>query len=218
MENYYYTYETTNLTNGRKYIGQHCTHNMNDDYFGSSKELKEDVKKGHKVKVDIINHHSNIWDLGRDEHKLINERKAVVDPIYYNKTNFLCFNKTFIYGQTDEVKRKVSEALKGRPVWNSGGTNPKAKEWWASLSDEEYKEICRKNSEGQKGRKGVQWTEEQKKQISESCTGIKRSEETKQKMRKPKSPEHIAKMKESAKKGWEKRRKNKQLIGNQKTA
>lgn len=33
MESYYYVYETQNLTNGKKYIGQHCTHDLNDGYL-----------------------------------------------------------------------------------------------------------------------------------------------------------------------------------------
>ena len=57
---YYYLYETTNLTNKRKYIGQHCTYDMNDGYYGTSKELKEDIKSGHNYKVNI----KKAWDSG----------------------------------------------------------------------------------------------------------------------------------------------------------
>ena len=41
----YYIYITTNLINGKRYIGQHKTDNPNDSYLGSGKLLKEALVK-----------------------------------------------------------------------------------------------------------------------------------------------------------------------------
>ena len=41
----YYIYEVTNLVNGKTYIGQHITDNLEDGYLGSGKALKAAIKK-----------------------------------------------------------------------------------------------------------------------------------------------------------------------------
>jgi group I intron endonuclease len=41
----YYIYEVTNLVNGKTYIGQHITDNLEDGYLGSGKALKSAIKK-----------------------------------------------------------------------------------------------------------------------------------------------------------------------------
>lgn len=44
----YYIYRTTNLINGKTYIGQHETSDMlNDSYIGSGKLIKRAFQKGH---------------------------------------------------------------------------------------------------------------------------------------------------------------------------
>lgn len=41
----YYIYEVTNLVNGKTYIGQHITDDLEDGYLGSGKALKSAIKK-----------------------------------------------------------------------------------------------------------------------------------------------------------------------------
>lgn len=44
MEDTFIIYETTNLINGKIYVGQHCT-SANDGYLGSGKIIKKAIKK-----------------------------------------------------------------------------------------------------------------------------------------------------------------------------
>lgn len=135
MENaFYYTYETTNLTNGRKYIGQHCTYNLNDGYYCSDKDLKYDVKvNGHKYVTIILEHFTNIFDLGDAEYNEIKSRNAHNDINYYNDRLHKYYNYSFEYGRSEATKQKIratmranpkkyGQANKGRKAWNSGLT------------------------------------------------------------------------------------------------
>ena len=103
--NYYYLYETVNLTNGKKYIGQHCTHKMDDNYFGSSTQLKEDIKSGHRYKVNVLKTFDNIYELGFAEFMEIKNRNAIKDPTYYNKDGRIHFNYAFIKPKKTKKKK-----------------------------------------------------------------------------------------------------------------
>jgi hypothetical protein len=156
---YYFVYETTNLTRKEKelkpfiYVGQHCTKDLSDGYFGSCKELKEDIAKGDKCVREIVQHYNNIYHLGDAEHERIKGLNAVNDPIYYNKRNPLCYNEPFEYGLSEEQKRKMSKSLKGIVAWNKG------------LKNCYSKEVIKKWSED---RKGYKHTEESKRKMSEA--------------------------------------------------
>jgi hypothetical protein len=45
IKKYHYVYKTINTIDGRYYIGAHSTDDIDDSYFGSSKELLSDIKK-----------------------------------------------------------------------------------------------------------------------------------------------------------------------------
>lgn len=42
---FYGIYKITNLVNGKMYIGQHTTENIDDGYMGSGKIIKQAIKK-----------------------------------------------------------------------------------------------------------------------------------------------------------------------------
>jgi group I intron endonuclease len=46
---YYFIYLVENLINGKKYVGFHSTHNINDLYYGSGSYIKKAIKKYRKV-------------------------------------------------------------------------------------------------------------------------------------------------------------------------
>ena len=45
METYFILYKTTNLINGKSYIGIHKTNNLNDGYLGSGFAITEAIEK-----------------------------------------------------------------------------------------------------------------------------------------------------------------------------
>lgn len=171
----WYIYRTTNLINGKDYIGQHLDHG--DEYWGSGTMLKRALKKYGKenFKKEIL------------EDNILSQEEADKKELYYIKTAKLVgkaeYNEIddrytphvrvitngYIFSQrtrermsearkgkkpyvmTEEIKNKISEGLKGNTPWNKG------------LS-------CKPLSE------------EHKNKISEALKGIKRSEETKKKI------------------------------------
>ena len=65
----YFIYETTNLVNGNKYIGQHRTKNINDSYLGSGIILKRAIVKYGRdnFKREILEFCSNAKELSERE-------------------------------------------------------------------------------------------------------------------------------------------------------
>lgn len=51
---YGYVYETVNLINGKRYIGQHSKKYFDKNYYGSGKHLKSAIKKYGKENFDVI--------------------------------------------------------------------------------------------------------------------------------------------------------------------
>lgn len=78
---YFYIYKTTNLINGKFYIGMHTTSNLNDGYIGSGKHLKSSIKKYGKenFKKEILEFLPNKQELIKREREIINE-EILNDP------------------------------------------------------------------------------------------------------------------------------------------
>lgn len=83
---YGYIYETTNLINGKKYIGQHRSEFFDTRYIGSGIILLEAVKKYGKenFEVKLIRECANDTELNTAEIELIKETNAVDSENYYN--------------------------------------------------------------------------------------------------------------------------------------
>lgn len=85
----YTTYITTNLITGEYYIGSHKTDNLNDDYLGSGKFLRDSVdkygKENHKkVIIGIFETRKESIEL---EHRLIKLKKEIGDKKLLNITD-----------------------------------------------------------------------------------------------------------------------------------
>ena len=75
QKKYHYIYKTTNLVNGKYYIGMHSTDNLNDGYVGSGKRLWYSINKYGKknFKFDIIEFLPDRSSLKEREKELVNE-------------------------------------------------------------------------------------------------------------------------------------------------
>ena len=72
---HYLVYKTTCLVNGKIYIGQHQTHDPNDNYLGSGRKLKEDIRKfgSENFKREILFDFDNFEDMDNKEKELVTE-------------------------------------------------------------------------------------------------------------------------------------------------
>jgi hypothetical protein len=139
---FYTIYKTTNIVNGKFYIGKHQTKDLNDGYLGSGKLLKRAIKK-----YGIENFHKEIlFECRSEEHMNTLEKILVVpDPeLNYNLCdggkggfgyiNSFCHNNKNNQRKTGNYKflkqpnkesklyrEKLSSALKKK--YNEGFTN-----------------------------------------------------------------------------------------------
>lgn len=179
--NYFYTYLTTNISRKERnevpylYVGQHCTHNMCDNYKGSCRKLNKQIKEGDIYEVLILKHFIDIFELGDAEYDEIRDRNAIKDEAYYNKYNAHSYNYAFMYGISDKVRGKISKSLKGTKQTPESNLKRREKQLgkiqvgikWsdekklaASIKQKEYLRLHPR-------------TEETKRLISESCKRTK---------------------------------------------
>ena len=72
---HYLVYKTTNLVNGKIYIGQHQTYDLNDGYIGSGIELQKAIEKfgRENFKREILFDFDNFTDMDNKERELVTE-------------------------------------------------------------------------------------------------------------------------------------------------
>jgi hypothetical protein len=111
----YIVYKTTNLVNGKYYIGCHSTNNIDDGYLGSGKLLKRAIKKyGKKSFTREILH-----ILPSKEEMLLKEKELVNQDFIINENNYnlmtggeASYGYGYSYSHTLEAKQIISNSLK----------------------------------------------------------------------------------------------------------
>lgn len=160
QKKHYLVYKTTCLLNGKIYIGQHQTYDINDNYLGSGIELNEDIDKfgRENFKREILFDFDNIEDMDNKEKELVTE-EFIARPDTYNMR---------IGGQ--KIDPFIVASFGGKKYVQMMHDN---QEWW----NEVQKRISR-------GMKRV-WKEHPEKFDHFRCdwTGRHHREESKQKMR-----------------------------------
>ena len=155
---FYIIYKTTNIINGKFYIGKHQTKDLLDGYLGSGKLLKRAINK-----YGIDNFHREILHICKDKQhmNLLESILVVPDPeVNYNlcaggKGGFSYINSV-VYTKEKRVEHN-------RNISSSGSRAQREKHsdmlsFWAAL--------CGSKS------KGKELSSDVKKKISESCASL----------------------------------------------
>lgn len=120
---YGYIYETTNLVNGKKYIGQHKG-SYDCNYLGSGIALTRAIKKYRKENfvTRVIEYAQTREELNNKEKLFIKECSAIVREDYYNIAHggeggdtFTGANRIMVgHKHSEEWKNHISEGNKGK--------------------------------------------------------------------------------------------------------
>ena len=139
---YFFTiYKTTNLINGKFYIGAHKTKEINDQYLGSGKNLNRAIKKYGKnnFKKEILFIFDNEKEMFAKEKELVNEEFVNKVDTYNIKTGgHGSFSHITYEDRINIIKRRYSNPEKRLE------TSLKNKEMWANDEFKEKMKLCHK--------------------------------------------------------------------------
>lgn len=187
---YFFVYLTTNLINGKRYIGQHKTKNVDDGYLGSGFIFKKALKKygRENFKREILEFTDSSEKLNELEIKYIELFNAANDDSFYNITKGGMGQLGHRW--SEEQKQAASERVKlefaegkriphrrrGQDNPNWGKRGPLSPMYGKHLSSETKLKLSKKAKEQySNGRippmKGKHWSDEVKKKLSESHKG-----------------------------------------------
>lgn len=165
---YYGIYKITNLLNGKMYIGQHTTSNIDDGYMGSGKIILRALKK-----YGVENFRKEWLMFCEDEEELNYMERVYVDQTWVDRSDTYNLN---LGGDcqhlSEQTRKKISNALKDKlksldhclKLSIKKKNNP-VKYWKGKKFSDEYR---RKLSEAHKGiSKGKKLSTETRKKISE---------------------------------------------------
>jgi group I intron endonuclease len=165
---FHFTYITTNLYNGKQYVGDRsCDNPEKDPYLGSGDYFKNALKLyGKKNFVrKILEFFPTKQEAFNAQEKYIKEYNTLI-PNGYNispKGGHNCPNSW-----SDESVKKISKSRQGIKPWNLGLTNCYSSETLASMSTaKKDKKLTEKQKKAWCG--GRSHSEESKKKISENC-------------------------------------------------
>jgi group I intron endonuclease len=165
---YHYIYKTTNLKNGKFYVGMHSTHNLNDGYLGSGTILRRSIRRNgpENFKIEYLEFFDNRTDLANREKELVNE-DLLKDPMCINlrsggvggwtieqqKKNSIKGNakKDWLWENdkvwAEKMRDSMNKSLKGKQVWWIGKNH----------SEEAKQKIGKASSLKQKGKNNSQF-------------------------------------------------------------
>ena len=107
QKKYHFTYKTTNLINGRYYLGMHSTNRIDDGYLGSGKRLYYELNKYGRdnFKFEILEQFDSREELVQAEINLITEQDV-------KNSNCLNLKQGGEGGWSEEVRKKGKIAAK----------------------------------------------------------------------------------------------------------
>ena len=178
---YYILYETSNLINGKKYIGVHSTNNLNDGYLGSGKLLLKAIKKYgiFNFSRKIISFFANKNDMYKTEEEYVNKEFVERTDTYNLMEGGLGGNgegeKNTFYGKrhSEETKKRIGIKSSQRM---KGSNNPN---YGRVFSAEERRKIGLASSQRNKGSNNPMYGTSR----PSPMLGKKHTEESKNKMK-----------------------------------
>lgn len=169
---YYGIYKITNLINGKMYIGQHMTDDLDDGYMGGGTIIKRAIRKYGKE-----NFRKEWIMFCEDWEEMDYMERVLVDETWISRSdtyNVILGGQGRKGGWSEEMKQRISNKKKGRTPWNKGKTG--------IYTDETRRQI----SNSLKGKNhpnfGKALSDETKRKIGDANRGRKPSEEARRKM------------------------------------
>jgi hypothetical protein len=134
---YHFTYRTTNLINGRYYLGMHSTNRIDDGYLGSGKRLYYELNKygRNNFKFEILEQFNSREELVQAEINLITEQDL-------KNPNCLNLKQGGSGGFTDENRKKARQVT-DRVLEEKYGKDFRAivgKQYYENSSEEQKQE------------------------------------------------------------------------------
>jgi len=169
---FYTVYKTTNLVNGKIYIGKHQTKDLNDGYMGSGKHLWNSIRKYgiDNFRKEILFTFDNEAEMNSKESELVTEEFVKEDTNYNlcpgGKGGWGYINTNGLSPMNDGSKRHKERCIK------AGRASSKKQEYlikndpeWVEMKRIKYSENAKKQIENNNGKhwsKGYKHTEEWK--------------------------------------------------------
>jgi group I intron endonuclease len=167
---YYIVYKTTNIINGKIYVGCHKTENIDDGYIGTGVVFSQAVKKYGKESFV-----RKVLELCDTQESMLEKESKIVDEGFINRgdTYNLIKGGTGVYHTHNsiETRQKISDTRK-RKI--------KSGEIILGMQGRKHSEETKRKMS--KVAKGLLKSEETKKKISESLKGNRLSEQTRKKI------------------------------------
>jgi len=138
MKEYHFVYVTTNLINGKKYVGDHSTDNLEDGYLGSGRPTFNNAKKKYgkeNFEKKILEFFDTKLEAFNAQEKYIKIEESHVSQNGYNiswkgghgvkdciseetknKLSIATKNWHSTIGFSEETKKKLSKSLKGKNI------------------------------------------------------------------------------------------------------
>jgi hypothetical protein len=175
---YHYLYKTTNLINGKFYVGMHSTNDLEDGYLGSGKRLKYSINKYGRdnFKIEYLEFFEDRKTLVEREKNLVNE-ELIKEPLcmnlkpggfggLVNEEHGLKLSKAgiesrkILYDTDPEYKKMLSEFRRKQnlKLWKSGFyDNTEFKRFEGKTHSEESKSKMRDKASLRIGNKNSQF-------------------------------------------------------------